>query len=628
MVGTILHDRYEIINEIGTGGMATVYLAYCRVLKRKVAIKVLNTFEENGRENLLIYEAKAIARVNHPNIVQVYDIFEDDEKTYIVMEYVSGITLKELLRQQAPLPEEDLIEYSQKLAQALAHAHQNGVIHRDIKPENIIIDRNHEPKITDFGIAHVSNENTIIRSDQVFGSLRYASPEQLKGNVIDERSDIYSLGVVMYEMATASMPFPDESPVTAAFRKLKEPLPNVLTLNPHLSERVSRVILRATAIDPQERYRSMGEIYNDLKDQKEPVTKARYTSTKTPPTPTYREERMPRQKKTSLRPLFMGMLVAFILSAIILLAALGMKEPTKPDLNAPNVQNMSVKDAKVLLNKEGFLAAVISTESSKDVPRGSIIRYEVVPYKEGEKPRVNLIVSSGKNQAEIPSFINLTKNEAIELASKKGLRIEWQEAFDDHVELDHVIRQSIDIGELVEPETSIELTVSKGKEILMVKVPYLINETFIIAKTKLESVKLETGSVEYEYSNDIAEGNVMKQSVEADTELEEGSKIDLVISKGKEKKDTPTEPKPPVVQTNEPGEIEMRLMAVTLDTTYVQKDSFLVTAEYITDGKTVQVYSKNHKKSEQTIQFNIEGPRGAAWKVRIDGKTVQQGVFN
>ena len=545
MIGKKLKDRYDILEMIGSGGMATVYLAYCNYLKRNVAIKVLTNVSHDDEEDPLSFEAKAIARVSHTNIVQVYDMFEEDGKTFIVMEYIKGETLKDHIHRSAPLEEREIVNLATKLASGLNAAHTSGVIHRDIKPENIILDPNGEPKITDFGIAHVSNEGTIVRSDQIFGSLRYASPEQLKGNIVDERSDIYSLGVVLYEMATGKMPFPDESPVTAAFRKLKEPLPAVSVLNPRISPDLEKIILKATNIEPAQRYHSMLEFFMALQKLTEtPTTVSLQQPTTYTSQNNYKHRGVVNSKterhvapvqdnSRSLMPLWMGLLLGAIVSAIILVMNLGSAAANPASITIPDVtDSITYEQAKGQLNELGLYAEVESAIYHDTIAKGYVISQKEAPGTMARhKDIIHLTVSRGQEPSGMPDFINLTKQQAIERAAGLPITLEFEEVFDPEVRKGLVLEQSAIKDSRIEPGMTVLLTISKGSENVMVKVPVLTGETEEEADRILREANLRMETSQRN-SDTVPEGQVISQRPSAGTEVKEDSIVDVVISLG------------------------------------------------------------------------------------------------
>ncbi|MBW8381719.1 MAG: protein kinase, partial [Youngiibacter sp.] len=270
MIGKILGNRYEIVEKIAQGGMSTVYKALDTKLNRYDAVKVLKEEFTSNREILDRFkqEANAVAFLSHPNIVNIYNVGSEDNIHYIVMEYVRGKTLKQVIREKGKLSNDEILDYSMQIGRALECAHNNNIIHRDIKPQNIMITGDNLVKVTDFGIAKHSDSNTITHSGKIFGSAHYFSPEQARGNLTDRRSDIYSLGIVMFEMATGAVPFDAESPITIALKHMQEDIKPPKTINPLLAEGLNRVILKATAKDPIARYQKIEEFLVDLRTVK------------------------------------------------------------------------------------------------------------------------------------------------------------------------------------------------------------------------------------------------------------------------------------------------------------------------------------------------------------------------
>lgn len=626
MIGKQLKDRYDIIEEIGTGGMATVYLAYCNYLKRNVAIKVLHSSQLKDQDDILISEAKAIARVSHANIVQVYDIFDEGGKTFIVMEYIKGITLKDKISRVAPLPEDEIITVGSKLASALSNAHSNGVIHRDIKPENIIIDTNGEPKLTDFGIAHVSNEFTIVRSDQIFGSLRYSSPEQLKGNIVDERSDIYSLGVVLYEMATGTMPFPDESPVTAAFRKLKEPLPAVTALNPRISKELERIILTATAIDPAARFHSMLEFYSSLQKIKElPVIVPRYVKKNDTASTTTNGN---QYDDRSHRPLWFGMLFGLLATAILLVMALGNQASKVADVRIPDVTGQVYQSAMKTLNAKGLYAEIVKLENSSTIPSGTVItqaeKAETL-IKHGET--VHLTVSKGVGQIPVPDFIYLNEEEARKLAGNFELKLVITRENHESAMVDKVFEQSILRGEMVDPGTEITVKISDGPSDQMTIVPDVEGFSLAQATTILSNSKLYPEVTE-QFSDVVEQGKVIRQTPQAGETILEDAKVNLILSKGRQNPPTTEPVKPPVTpppttdpETSEP--VLMIQMKLSIPYTDIIGETFSVRVTYAMDGQVTEAYSDTDKKHPDLTAYEtlVALPKGSSWAVYINNNT-------
>src|SRR5699024_7624896 len=262
IIGHLLNERYRIKRRIGGGGMANVYLGYDLILERNVAIKVLRMEFVNDPEFVERFdrEAQAATSLSHPNIVSIYDVGEEDDILYIVMEYIDGLTLKEYVMQHGPLSVEIAVDIMEQLTSAIQHAHENGLIHRDIKPQNVLIDHHGTVKVTDFGIAIALSATALTQTNSVLGSVHYLSPEQARGGKATKKSDIYSLGIVFYELVTGQMPFSGQSPVSIALKHLQNDTPSVRQINPAIPQSVENIILKATTKDPFNRYQSVAEM--------------------------------------------------------------------------------------------------------------------------------------------------------------------------------------------------------------------------------------------------------------------------------------------------------------------------------------------------------------------------------
>lgn len=640
MIGKIYKDRYEIIEEIGNGGMATVYLAYCRLLKRNVAIKVLHNEVEESEEDLLNREAKAIARVSHGNIVQIYDIFEEGNKTFIVMEYVKGRTLKDVIKErQAPAEEADIITLGKKLSGALFHAHSNGVIHQDIKPDNIIIDKDNEPKITDFGIAHVTTETEGVKRDQIFASLRYASPEQLKGQDIDVRSDIFSLGMLLYEMASGTIPFPDDSPASAAYKKIKEPIGSVRNINPKISKSLDQVIQKSLCIDPDDRYDDMMEFQQALRsvpvrmdDSTEPIVAVSQRK------PVYgkRVQQVKEEKTRGVSwPMIMyGAITALIISAIVLVAVISnMLEPNM--VRVPNITGMQYEEAKEELNKVGLYAVISAIEFHETIEHGIVIsQMEDHGRQLREGSEIHFVVSKGSGTVEVPNLVGMTNAEAQELLSPYNITLRVTEQFSEDVPEGQIIRQFPDPGERIALGSEMAITVSMGRDVEMVKVPSVVGEPFDVATRTLNAAGIIINDITREYSDEVERDRVIEQSLEVDSEVEKDTPIDLVISRGPEPVATPEVPEttePPAPQPEPPAETSEGPRISTLTGTITPRESYsdpytIIVNIIHPDESNEVVYESTHSHSEGSVHLSVNVPHGVDYFVIVDGTIYSSGI--
>ena len=451
--GRLLGNRYEIIEKIGSGGMATVYKAKCHVLNRYVAIKILRDEFTTDEEFIKRFEveAQSAASITHPNIVSVYDVGVDGNLYYIVMELIKGKTLKEIIiEERGPLPWKWSVNIAIQIASALEIAHKNHIIHRDIKPHNIIITEDGVAKVTDFGIAKAVSNSTITAFGTTIGSVHYFSPEHARGGFTDEKSDLYSLGVVMYEMLTGKVPFDADTPVSVALKHMQEEPRPAKEVNPNIPLAVNDVIMKALKKDVTLRYQSATEMLIDLRRAlKEPsgdfVDNKEYTGD----FPTQRistigmEEENARLsskntakkqnkfvqfvKKHKALSIIIGLILLFVIS---ISATIGITNATMPkEVQIPNLVGMTVDEAKALLDKEKIKYVEESQEYNTEYEAGKIISQNP-PYVENRKIKQNtemkVVISLGTETTKVPKLKGLTKQEAEEAAKEAKIKLEYE----------------------------------------------------------------------------------------------------------------------------------------------------------------------------------------------------------
>ncbi|HZK09806.1 MAG TPA: Stk1 family PASTA domain-containing Ser/Thr kinase [Clostridia bacterium] len=628
MIGNILKGRYEIIEELGIGGMGIVYLAYCSYLKRRVAIKVLLQ-DNQGKEETLLQEAKAAARLSHGNIVQIYDIFEEGNKTYIVMEYVRGKSLRQLISNQegTPFTEQRALQLGMKLASALHQAHLNGVIHRDIKPDNILIDQDGEPKITDFGIARVSNDTTIVHTDEILGSLRYSSPEQLRGNIIDERADIFSLGIVLFEMLTGIMPFPDDSPVTAAFKKLKQRIPKVSTINPEVSLQTEAIVSKATSLDPKERFRSMSEFYYALSAA---LDTPKTYSKNTPLTP--RKKKKPSRvvgetnkkdpqpsKNSGVFMVLIGLLLALVTVVLIAVPLLG-GESLEKEVEVPSFENILIKDAQAILDKNKLIG-IVNEAVFDSSPKGTILSQDPEWGSMVEiGSTIYFKVSKGQEIVLVPSIIGLNVEEARDLLYESRLELgEIKGEFDNTIEKGIIMDQEIDPDTEVAPLTVINLTISDGPEEINSIVPQMIGFQLSIAVERAQNSDIKV--LVQETHNEAPVGEVIAQSLKEGTEVKKDSSVTITVSKGP-MQEVEEEPK----QIDYAFIVDPTTFSAGIDGAAIEEYYFR--AVLTIDGKDSELFNEFHEVSEGIVSSVYPAPQGASYALYVDalGQTYQVGA--
>lgn len=559
--GKTVGGRYKIKSHIGTGGMATVYLAQDLILERPVAVKVLRLDFHTNEAAMRRFqrEAQSATQLVHPNIVSVYDVGEEDGTNYIVMEYVEGTDLKEYIRERGPLPPREAVRIMTQIVSAIELAHQNRIIHRDIKPQNILIDREGNVKITDFGIAIALSETSLTQTNTLLGSVHYLSPEQARGGMATIRSDIYALGIVLYELLVGEVPFEGESAVSIALKHFQEPLPRISQMLPTVPQSLENVVLKATAKEPLDRYSSCYEMLEDLQtclnperlhepmfkptvfsqETKvlQPITtgpiprKVPATSKEVPEIQFDEEKKVvqeePKKKKKKKWPWIL-LLLFIIISGGAIYAYI---QTSPKDVKVPDVTNLTEADAKVKLADANLEVSDVQKVKSDTVEAGKVV--ETNP-KAGssvkEKSKVVLKVSAGKDTVEVGDYTGKTFDEAKAALQKLGIAVEKKESYSDTVESGKVMEQSVAKGEkVVAKDTKMVLTVSKGKE------PVTLINLKGYSRSGVEDYAKEHGlklQISEENSNETAD-TVIKQSPAEGTALKKGDTLTVVISKGK-----------------------------------------------------------------------------------------------
>ncbi|CAI6066430.1 Serine/threonine-protein kinase PrkC [Paenibacillus sp. JJ-100] len=570
MIGHQLGGRYEVIERVGGGGMALVYKAQDLLLNRNVAIKVLRQQFVHDEEFIRRFrrEAQSAASLSHPNVVSIYDVGQEDDVHYIVMEYVEGKNLNEIIKERAPLQVDEAVRIASQIADALDHAHHNQIIHRDIKPHNILIGRNGRVKVTDFGIARAVTSTTITQTGSVVGSVHYFSPEHAKGIVTGEKSDLYSLGIVLYQMLTGQLPFLGESPISVALKHLQEEFDEPRKFNPLIPQSVENVILKSMRKNPQERYQSAKEMQNDLETcllperrneskvdfpDEDDIDQTRVMpaikpeprgvmSTGTLPVMdtdvgvTAADEGKSKTKKWKKPTLIISMTILLLIAMVaVVWYVRGML--VVPEVKVPNVVNQTEEKARQMLEEAGLVVSnEVIREYMENVEPGIVFdqsRDEGDVVKKGSE--VQLSVGAEKTMVKMIDVKSDPYADAVKKLTALGLKedqIKRKEEFSNEIPSGSVISQTPGVNEEFDPETvEIELTVSKGTE--TVKMPDLKNHTRSEAEQMLKEKGLVLGQVQEESSYTVDEGKVTQQwPVEAGAEVSPGDKITIFISTG------------------------------------------------------------------------------------------------
>ena len=476
--GQKINDRYEIIRVIGEGGMANVYLANDTILNRKVAVKVLRGDLANDEKFVRRFQREALSAssLNHPNIVEMYDVGEDDGNFYIVMEYVDGKNLKQLIKRRTKLSLTEVVDIMKQLTDGIAHAHDSFIIHRDIKPQNMLILDNGLVKITDFGIAVALNSTQLTQTNSVMGSVHYLPPEQAAGKGATFKSDIYSLGIMMYELITGKLPFRGENAVEIALKQMKEPIPSIREDNNEIPQAVENIVLKACAKNPKNRYDTAREMYNDLctcldeERKNEPKLVYKYPEFDET-TKAVKEEvkeinevnkeesdvsiKKGNKKKNNNLTWILGGIVGFICIAIVVGLILLPKLTKVPDVKVPDVSNMTIVEAENILKEKGFVVNVNVIEEYNDtIEEGKIIRTSPDINRSIKKgSEITLYRSLGTEKIKIEDYTGMNIYEIKAKLELLGLSVTVESKDVENVEdysdkEDTIIDQSIKEGEL------------------------------------------------------------------------------------------------------------------------------------------------------------------------------------
>ena len=635
--GKLLGSRYEIIEKIGNGGMATVYKAKDLVLKRYVAVKILR--EEYTTDNEFIKrfntEAESAASLTHPNIVSVYDVGKEGNLYYIVMELIKGKTLKEIIVEDGRMGWKWSVKIAKQIAQALETAHRNNIIHRDIKPHNIIITEDGTAKVTDFGIAKAVSNSTITAFGTTIGSVHYFSPEHARGGYTDAKSDLYSLGVVLYEMVTGRVPFDADTPVSVALKHMQEkPVPPI-ELNPAIPQSLNDLILKAMEKDPNMRYSTATEMIEDLdKILKNPeaevgvVDKSQARARRI-----QQEDNQTNQSKFAKFKKYLeehkGVKIALIVAIFLIVfiasigITLGVLNSGKPkDILLPNFTNITLDEAKAKAEEVKLNLNVSEEKYDVQIEEGKIIsqdpKYQP-NFTVKERSTVNVVVSKGQEIVKVTKLVGKTKDEARKELKDLGLEMEIEEVNSDDVEPGIVIEQDKQEGEEVLAGTKIKLKVSLGIE--KVEVPDLAGLSEDEAKAKITEAKLKW--IRTDKIKDSSKGTgVVEQNISPKSMVDKNTEISITINE---------------YQKITQGTINIDVAALTGYTPKYKKvedgkdedgktkyKDVLIPPEKVKIKVTVndeQVTEQDVSEDEKALQVNFDGEGTVRIKVIIDGST-------
>ncbi|MCD8835819.1 Stk1 family PASTA domain-containing Ser/Thr kinase [Mammaliicoccus sciuri] len=654
MIGRIIAGRYEFVKYLGGGGMSNVYLAKDKILNRDVAVKVINIppYEKEKAVERFEREVQNTTILSHSNVVNVLDVEEDDNCYYLVMEYIEGPTLKEYLCKEGKLSADEAVEMTLQILKGIAHAHHHRIIHRDIKPQNILMTKNGTLKILDFGIARALSETALTETNYVMGSVQYLSPEQAKGQSTDESSDIYSIGIVLYELLTGHPPFNGETPVSVAIKHIQEELPSIRKERPSIPQSIENVIMKATRKEKSLRYRDTNEMYYDLltaldderKDELPrydsnsdtktmPVIKAdeEESDTKTVPIATTQQDAIAQQQNTETnkpKRKRNKWLIVFvpILLLCMLVGAIGFALTAPKYVDVPNLLGKSRGEALALIDEKGLSKGKITEAYSNSFKEGEVMKVTPkVGSKVKEMTKVDLVISQGVKTFTVEDYVGKSADKTKKQLEKQGFEsVRIKEQYDKAAN-GTVINQNIEPGSKVVPkDTMIILTKSIG-----VKQEYVkdyTGEEISKATSELEALgfKVEQSEVE----SDEPADTIVKQSFK-DGQLPVESTIYFDVSKG-EDKDSDSDKSDDKDKKDDNNDNAR-------DKTYTQSVYIPFTGSDSKKGQKVEIFVKDKsnnikkvadsftikKDTTRSINFTIPKGESAEYRVEVDGKEIE-----
>lgn len=552
MSSRILSGRYELLEKIGDGGMAVVYKGKDKLLNRFIAVKILRpeftkdaTFVENFKR-----ESQAAAGLSHPNIVGVYDVGREGNINYIVMELIEGKTLNKIIEEEAPMDYRKVIDISKQVASALRIAHKNKIIHRDVKPHNIMITNDGVVKLADFGIARAVNDATLSTGSKIVGSVHYFSPEQARGNYVDERSDIYSLGIVMYEMLTGKVPFDGDNPVTVALKHINEEITPPRELEPGIPPALERCVMKATSKYQTNRYANADELIQELDNIKfvssvagdsifessEVVEKRNKRKEELEKDINEAVEARERRKKKHKRKV-----IAITAAVILVLGALGgwyaawklgYFSPTKA---APDLLDMTLEEATAKAAEEGFKIKQGKDIYSSEYAEGRVCLQDPEPGVETAKEgTITVNLSKGNKEGLVPNVVGMQKEDVAAFLESHGYVLGNVKTATSPEKSGMVLEQTPVAGSTLDKESTVDIVVSDGKGTEKGTVPSVTRMSLEDAKKAVTAAGFTVGNISYDWDSSIGKGYVIYQQYQANSQLDKGTSIDLQVSSGPE----------------------------------------------------------------------------------------------
>jgi serine/threonine protein kinase len=628
LLGKILGGRYELLEKIGGGGMAVVYKAKCHLLKRYVAVKILRPelVENDEFVNRFKRESQSAASLSHPNIVNMYDVGQEDDIHYIVMEYVDGKTLKEYIREKGRLESEEAVRIVSQICSALNHAHNNNIVHRDIKPQNILMSKDGIAKVADFGIARAVNSATVTMAGaNVIGSVHYFSPEQARGGYVDKKSDIYSLGIVLYEMVTGVVPFEGDSAISVALKHIQEKVTPPGEINPDIPKSIQYIIERAIEKDIDKRYHDTADMLSDLKralkepdgayvkraiedDQATRIIPAIQDipdSAEKDPTKEYsgldeeleQEEASSRKRNRIWMGISITVITTVLLVLVMVLRAIYIQNFVRQDTEVPLIEGYDEETAREILESRDLVLNIVEWRHDRETKEGHIIsQYPKEGMTVQAESFVDAVVSAGVKPAIVPDVVNKSqRNAEIELENK-GLKVAAPEYVESQTPSGFVVEQDPPALTEVPEGTEVTLFISKGPEDNMTEVGKYTGLTVGMAQQLIESGDLVVGTVKEEPNSTVNAGIIFKQSPEPGMDVEKGRKVNLWVSTGE-------------------AVSYRKLLRIEL-----QGNKERARVKVIRTSDDQVVYDKEHKVSEGVIEIVMEDTGVKSYAIWVDNK--------
>lgn len=569
-IGKIFAGRYRIVRQIGRGGMADVYLARDLILDgEEVAVKVLRTNYQTDQIAIQRFqrEARAMAELDHPNIVRISDIGEEDGQQYLAMEYVNGLDLKRYIKENSPLSNDVAVRIMGQILLAMRMAHTRGIVHRDLKPQNVILTSNGVAKVTDFGIAVAFAETSLTQTNSMLGSVHYLSPEQARGSKATIQSDIYAMGIILFEMLTGRIPYDGDSAVTIALQHFQKPIPSVREENANVPQALENVVLKATAKKLNERYQSVAEMYADLasslsverRNEPRVVLAGNKVDTKTLPklsqanvdsksqsnnevkqkafkeAENKQKERVTSQSKPPIKPKkgFRTRYKVLIVAILLTIVAIGLILFNSPrTVTVPDVVGRSREEAVEMIEVAGLEVGEIKNEATNDFSEGTVVKTTPgVNTSRRQGSKIDIVVATAA-LVSVPDVSGKDRETATQELENLGFNVTVKEEYSDSIGEGLVIKINPQTNSSVEKGSSVTLYVSKG--VAPELVPNVVGKSQDSASQILQDAGFYVGSVIQEYSSTVESGVVISTDPVANTELAKGSVINIVVSKGKE----------------------------------------------------------------------------------------------